>query len=54
MQYAFSSVTVIAGKFSTLAGYEYSPVNNTNSRSFLYFAEPRPTGVRHSHGANNG
>ncbi|HEY1492676.1 MAG TPA: outer membrane beta-barrel protein, partial [Steroidobacteraceae bacterium] len=42
VQYAFSSLTVIAGKFATLAGYEYSnPVNNTNfSRSFLYFAEP--------------
>jgi hypothetical protein len=49
VQYAFSSLTVIAGKFATLAGYEYSnPVNNTNfSRSFLYFAEPLThTGVR--------
>ena len=49
VQYASSSLTLIAGKFSTLAGYEYSnPVNNTNfSRSFLYFAEPLThTGVR--------
>ncbi len=49
VQYAFSSLTLIAGKYSTLAGYEYSnPVNNTNfSRSFLYFAEPLThTGVR--------
>ena len=49
VQYAFSSLTVIAGKFATLAGYEYSnPVSNTNfSRSFLYYAEPLThTGVR--------
>ena len=49
VQYAFSSLTIIGGKFSTLAGYEYSnPTLNTNfSRSFLYFAEPLThTGVR--------
>jgi Putative beta-barrel porin-2, OmpL-like. bbp2 len=49
VQYAFSSLTVIGGKFSTLAGYEYSnPTLNTNfSRSFLYYAEPLThTGVR--------
>lgn len=49
VQYAFSSLTVTAGKYTTLAGYEYSnPVSNTSfSRSFLYFAEPLThTGVR--------
>lgn len=49
LQYAWSAVTLIAGKFSTLAGDEYSnPVTNNNfSRSFLYFAEPLThTGLR--------
>lgn len=49
VQYAFSSLTVIAGKYATLAGYEVSnPVGNTNfSRSFLFYAEPLThTGVR--------
>ncbi len=49
VQYAFSSLTIIGGKFSTLAGYEVSsPVGNTNfSRSLLFYAEPLThTGVR--------
>lgn len=49
LQYAWSAVTVIAGKFTTLAGDEYSnPVTDLHfSRSFLFFAEPLThTGVR--------
>ncbi len=49
VQYAFSTLTIIGGKFSTMAGFEYSnPTLNTNfSRSFLYYAEPLThTGVR--------
>jgi len=48
-QYATGALTVIDGKFTTLAGEEYSnPTNNTNfSRSLLFFAEPLThTGVR--------
>jgi hypothetical protein len=49
VQYASGAVTVIGGKFTTLAGEEYSnPTNNTNfSRSLLFFAEPLThTGLR--------
>ena len=49
LQYATDPVTVIAGKFTTLAGEEYSNLtSNTNfSRSFLFFAEPLThTGIR--------
>ncbi|MBV8741601.1 MAG: outer membrane beta-barrel protein, partial [Sinobacteraceae bacterium] len=49
LQYAWPSVTLIAGKFTTLAGDEYSnPVTDMHfSRSFLFFAEPLThTGVR--------
>jgi hypothetical protein len=49
VQYAAGSVTVIGGKFTTLAGEEYSnPTSNTNfSRSFLFFTQPLThTGVR--------
>lgn len=48
-QYATGPLTVIGGKFTTLAGVEYSnPTSNTNfSRSLLFFAEPLThTGVR--------
>jgi hypothetical protein len=48
-QYAAGALTVIGGKFTTLAGVEYSnPTNNTNfSRSLLFFAEPLThTGLR--------
>jgi Putative beta-barrel porin-2, OmpL-like. bbp2 len=48
-QYATGSLTVIAGKFTTLAGEEYSnPTSNTNfSRSLLFFTEPLThTGLR--------
>ncbi|MBS0578134.1 MAG: porin [Proteobacteria bacterium] len=48
-QYARGSFTIIGGKYTTLAGYEYSnPVGNTNfSRSLLFYAEPLThTGVR--------
>jgi len=49
VQYATGPLTVIAGKFTTLAGEEYSnPTSNTNfSRSLLFFSEPLThTGVR--------
>lgn len=48
-QYATGALTVIGGKFTTLAGVEYSnPTNNTNfSRSLLFFSEPLThTGLR--------
>jgi Putative beta-barrel porin-2, OmpL-like. bbp2 len=48
-QYATGPLTVIGGKFTTLAGVEYSnPTSNTNfSRSLLFFAEPLThTGLR--------
>ena len=49
VQYASGPLTVIAGKFLTLAGAEViAPTGNTNfSRSLLFFAEPLThTGVR--------
>jgi hypothetical protein len=49
LQYAADPVTVIAGKFTTLAGEEYSNLtSDTNfSRSLLFFAEPLThTGIR--------
>jgi len=49
VQYATSGLTLIGGKFTTLAGVEYSnPTSNTNfSRSLLFFAEPLThTGLR--------
>jgi hypothetical protein len=49
LQYATGPVTVIAGKYVTLAGAEViAPTGNTNfSRSFLFFAEPLThTGIR--------
>jgi hypothetical protein len=49
VQYVGGPVTLIAGKFVTLAGAEViAPTGNTNfSRSFLFFAEPLThTGVR--------
>jgi len=49
LQYVSGPLTLIGGKFTTLAGAEYSnPTSNTNfSRSLLFFAEPLThTGVR--------
>ena len=49
LQYATGPFTMIAGKFTTLAGEEYSNLtSNTNfSRSLLFFAQPLThTGVR--------
>jgi Putative beta-barrel porin-2, OmpL-like. bbp2 len=49
VQYAHGPLTLIGGKFTTLAAEEYSnPTSNTNfPRSFLFFAEPLThTGVR--------
>ncbi len=49
VQYATGPVTVIAGKYLTLAGAEViAPTGNTNfSRSFLFYAEPLThTGIR--------
>jgi Putative beta-barrel porin-2, OmpL-like. bbp2 len=49
VQYATGPVTVMAGKFVTLAGAEViAPTGNTNfSRSLLFFAEPLThTGIR--------
>jgi hypothetical protein len=49
LQYATGSLTFIGGKFTTLAGAEYSnPILNPNfSRSLLFYAEPLThTGVR--------
>src|ERR1700682_258947 len=49
VQYATGPVTVIAGKYVTLAGAEViAPTGNTNfSRSLLFFAEPLThTGIR--------
>src|SRR6202142_4329757 len=67
IQYAKGSLTVIGGKFVTLAGAEViAPTGNTNfSRSFLFYAEPLThTGIRATYavsdalsliiGANNG
>ena len=49
VQYASGAWTLIGGKFTTLAGEEYSnPTSDTNfSRSLLFFAQPLThTGVR--------
>lgn len=49
LQYASGALTVIAGKYTTLAGEEYSnPTTDTNfSRSLLFYAEPLThTGIR--------
>ncbi|HEY2782389.1 MAG TPA: outer membrane beta-barrel protein [Steroidobacteraceae bacterium] len=49
VQYVGGPVTIIAGKFVTLAGAEViAPTGNTNfSRSFLFYAEPLThTGIR--------
>ena len=49
VQYAGGPITVIAGKFVTLAGAEViAPTGNTNfSRSFLFYSEPLThTGIR--------
>ena len=49
LQYATGAWTLIGGKFTTLAGEEYSnPTSDTNfSRSLLFFAQPLThTGVR--------
>jgi len=49
VQYATGAWTLIGGKFTTLAGEEYSnPTSNTNfSRSLLFFTQPLThTGVR--------
>lgn len=67
VQYATGPLTVIAGKYVTLAGAEViAPTGNTNfSRSLLFFAEPLThTGIRASYaptdtvtftaGVNNG
>ena len=56
LQYATGPLTVIAGKFVTLAGAEViDPTKNTNfSRSLLFFSEPLThTGVRATYAAND-
>ena len=56
VQYATGPLTVIAGKYVTLAGAEViAPTGNTNfSRSLLFFAEPLThTGVRASYAASD-
>lgn len=56
MQYATGAVTLIGGKFVTLAGAEViAPTGNTNfSRSFLFYAEPLThTGVRATYAASD-
>jgi Putative beta-barrel porin-2, OmpL-like. bbp2 len=55
-QYATGPLTVIGGKFVTLAGAEViAPTGNTNfSRSFLFYAEPLThTGVRATYAASD-
>ena len=55
-QYATGPLTVIAGKYVTLAGAEViAPTGNTNfSRSLLFFAEPLThTGVRATYAASD-
>jgi len=55
-QYASGPLTVIAGKYVTLAGAEViAPTGNANfSRSFLFFAEPLThTGVRVTYAASD-
>jgi hypothetical protein len=56
VQYAGGPLTVIAGKFVTLAGAEViAPTGNTNfSRSFLFYAEPLThTGIRATFAASD-
>ena len=56
VQYATGPLTVIAGKYVTLAGAEViAPTGNTNfSRSFLFYAEPLThTGIRATYAAND-
>jgi len=56
VQYAGGPMTVIAGKFVSLAGAEViAPVGNTNfSRSFLFWAEPLThTGIRATFAASD-
>jgi hypothetical protein len=55
-QYASGPLTVIAGKYVTLAGAEViAPTGNTNfSRSLLFFAEPLThTGIRMTYAASD-
>jgi hypothetical protein len=56
VQYATGPLTVIAGKYVTLAGAEViAPTGNTNfSRSLLFFAEPLThTGIRAAYAASD-
>src|SRR5882724_13691821 len=56
VQYAGGPVTVIAGKYVTLAGAEViAPTGNTNfSRSLLFYAEPLThTGIRATYAASD-
>jgi hypothetical protein len=56
VQYATGPLTLIGGKFVTLAGAEViAPPGNTNfSRSFLFFAEPLThTGIRATYAASD-
>ena len=56
VQYATGPLTVIAGKYVTLAGAEViAPTGNTNfSRSLLFFAEPLThTGIRTTYAATD-
>jgi hypothetical protein len=56
VQYAGGPVTVIAGKYVTLAGAEViAPTGNSNfSRSLLFFAEPLThTGIRATYAVND-
>ena len=56
VQYATGPLTVIAGKYVTLAGVEViAPTGNTNfSRSFLFYAEPLThTGIRATYAASD-
>jgi hypothetical protein len=56
VQYATGPLTVIAGKYVTLAGAEViAPTSNTNfSRSLLFFAEPLThTGIRATYAVND-
>jgi hypothetical protein len=56
VQYAAGPLTIIGGKFVTLAGAEViAPTGNTNfSRSFLFYAEPLThTGIRATYAASD-
>ena len=56
MQYVTGPLTVIGGKYVTLAGAEVlAPTGNTNfSRSLLFFAEPMThTGIRTTYAATD-